>query len=192
MFEESGGWQDQIAASFGGFNRINFHSDGYEVQPLIISPDRKQMLNERLLMYFTGFTRFSADIHKVNNITSSKNTNQLKEMLSLVDEAERVLTDKSINLDEFGCLLNNTWQLKRGTGRNVSTDAIDVLYQRGIDAGALGGKLLGAGGGGFLIFYVSPENVENVKRTMNDLLYIPFQFENSGSQIIHYSPEVNM
>ncbi|MBR3823736.1 MAG: kinase [Lachnospiraceae bacterium] len=192
MCEESGGWQDQIAASFGGFNRINFHSDGYEVQPLIISPDRKQMLNERLLMYFTGFTRFSADIHKVNNITSSKNTNQLKEMLSLVDEAERVLTDKSINLDEFGCLLNNTWQLKRGTGRNVSTDAIDVLYQRGIDAGALGGKLLGAGGGGFLIFYVSPENVENVKRTMNDLLYIPFQFENSGSQIIHYSPEVNM
>lgn len=192
MCEESGGWQDQIAASFGGFNRINFHSDGYEVKPVIIAPERKEMLNDRLLMYFTGFTRFSADVQKANNITASKNTNQLREMLSLVDEAERVLTDKTIDLDEFGRLLHTTWQLKRGTGNHVSTEAIDVLYQRGIEAGAIGGKLLGAGGGGFLVFYVSPENEERVKAAMKDLLYIPFRFENSGSQIIHYSPETNM
>lgn len=192
MCEESGGWQDQIAASFGGFNKINFHSNGYEVHPLIIAPERKQMLNDRLLMYFTGFTRFSADIQKANNITSSKNTYQLREMLGLVDEAERVLTDKNCDLDEFGRLLNITWQLKRGTGNHVSTEAIDVLYQRGIDAGAIGGKLLGAGGGGFLVFYVSPENVESVKAAMKDLLYIPFRFENSGSQIIHYSPEADV
>lgn len=192
MCEESGGWQDQIAASFGGFNKINFHSNGYEVHPLIIAPERKQMLNDRLLMYFTGFTRFSADIQKANNITSSKNTYQLREMLGLVDEAERVLTDKNCDLDEFGRLLNITWQLKRGTGNHVSTEAIDVLYQRGINAGAIGGKLLGAGGGGFLVFYVSPENVESVKAAMKDLLYIPFRFENSGSQIIHYSPEADV
>lgn len=189
MCEEAGGWQDQIAASFGGFNRIDFHSDGYEVRPLIIAPERKHELNDRLLMYFTGFTRFSADIQKANHITTSKNTSQLREMLGLVDEAERVLTDKTVDLDEFGHLLNRTWQLKRGTGSHVSTEAIDVLYQKGIAAGAIGGKLLGAGGGGFLLFYVSPENVQTVKEAMSDLLYIPFRFENSGTQIIHYSPE---
>ena len=152
LCQEAGGWQDQIAASFGGFNRINFNADGYEVLPVIINPDRKKRLNSNLMMFFTGFTRFSSDVQKANAMSRVDKTNQLKEMLELVDEAEKVLTDKNIDLNEFGYLLDHTWKLKRQTGNAVSTDSIDGLYEKGIRAGALGGKLLGAGGGGFLVF----------------------------------------
>ena len=153
---EAGGWQDQIAASFGGFNRINFNADGYEVLPIIISPERKRQLNNNLMMFFTGFTRFSSDIQ---------------------------------NLDDFGRLLDVTWKLKRKTGSAVSTDSIDELYNRGLAAGALGGKLLGAGGGGFLVFYVQPEKQEAVRCAMHNLMYIPFKFEDGGTQVIYYGPE---
>ena len=186
---ESGGWQDQIAASFGGLNRINFTADGYEVLPVIISPERKRQLNDNLLMFFTGFTRFSSDVQKVNRLDDRGKRAQLREMYLLVDEAEKVLTDKSGDLDEFGRLLDHTWKLKRQTGSAVSTDSIDGLYSKGIRAGALGGKLLGAGGGGFLIFYVRPERRESVMQAMSDLLHIPFRFENGGTKVIHYSPE---
>lgn len=186
---EAGGWQDQIAASFGGFNRINFNADGYEVLPVIISPERKRRLNDNLLMFFTGFTRFSSDVQKANKQSYHDKTAELKEMLSLVDDAERVLTDKTADLDDFGRLLDHTWKLKRQTGAAISTDSIDALYSKGIAAGALGGKLLGAGGGGFLVFYVQPEYRESVMKAMSDLLYIPFRFEDGGTRVIHYSPE---
>lgn len=190
LCNETGGWQDQIAASFGGLNRINFGPDGYEVLPVIISPDRKSQLNNNLLMFFTGFTRFSSDIQRVNAISKNEKKAQLKEIYSLVDEAEKVLVDKEKNIDDFGILLNQTWKLKRQTGVAISTNSIDELYLKGIEAGALGGKLLGAGGGGFLIFYVCPENQEAVKRAMKELLYIPFRFENGGTRVIHYTPEL--
>jgi D-glycero-alpha-D-manno-heptose-7-phosphate kinase len=154
LCNEAGGWQDQIAASFGGFNRINFNADGYEVLPLIISPKRKKQLNNNLMMFFTGFTRFSSDVQKANALGGQDRKVQLKQMHELVDEAERILTDKETNLDDFGRLLDVTWKLKRQTGASISTDSIDRLYAKGIEAGALGGKLLGAGGGGFLVFYV--------------------------------------
>lgn len=189
LCKEAGGWQDQIAAAYGGLNRIDFTGDGYEVHPIIISPDRKQQLNDNLLMFFTGFTRFSADVQQANNLGAKDKIAQLKEMLALVDDAEKVLTDKSADLDDFGRLLDHTWKLKRQTGAAVSTHSIDALYARGMEAGALGGKLLGAGGGGFLVFYVQPDNREKVLAAMKDLLYIPFAFENSGTQIIHYTPE---
>ena len=186
---EAGSWQDQIAASFGGFNRINFNADAYEVLPVIISPERKRRLNDNLLMFFTGFTRFSSDVQKANRQGYHDKTAELKEMLSLVDDAERVLTDKTTDLDDFGRLLDHTWKLKRQTGAAISTDSIDALYSKGIAAGALGGKLLGAGGGGFLVFYVKPEYRESVMKAMSDLLYIPFRFEDGGTRVIHYSPE---
>lgn len=190
LCQEAGGWQDQIAASFGGFNRINFNADGYEVLPVIISPERKKQLNDNLLMFFTGFTRFSSDVQKANSSSSPKDKNaMLREMYSLVDEAEKVLTEKTADLDDFGRLLDHTWKLKRQTGSAVSTNSIDGLYSRGIEAGALGGKLLGAGGGGFLVFYVQPEYQENVRKAMSDLMYIPFEFENGGTRVIHYTPE---
>ena len=189
LCQEAGGWQDQIAASFGGFNRINFNENGYEVLPVIITPERKKRLNQNLMMFFTGFTRFSSDVQKANAAEKIDKTAQLKEMLSLVDEAEKVLTDSARDLDDFGQLLDHTWKLKRKTGSAVSTNSIDVLYAKGIEAGALGGKLLGAGGGGFLVFYVQPEYHEAVRLAMRDLLYIPFEFENGGTRVIHYTPE---
>lgn len=157
---------------------------------MIISPDRKKELNNNLLMFFTGFTRFSSDIQKANNVNETEEKRiRLKKMYELVNEAEAILTDKNRDLDDFGKLLDNTWKLKKGTGSSISTNSIDELYEKGIKAGALGGKLLGAGGGGFLLFYVQPEKKENVKKAMNDLMYIPFKFEDSGTQVIHYSPE---
>lgn len=190
LCNEAGGWQDQIAASFGGFNRINFGADGYEVFPIIISPNRKKQLNNNLMMFFTGFTRFSSDIQKVNNVNGTEEKrSKLKKMYNLVDEAEAVLTNNDRNIDEFGELLNETWKLKKGTGNSISTGSIDELYDKGIKAGALGGKLLGAGGGGFLVFYVQPEKQEHVKKAMRDLMYIPFKFEGGGTRVIHYSPE---
>lgn len=190
LCNEAGGWQDQIAASFGGFNRINFNANGYDVLPVIISPERKRNLNNNLLMFFTGFTRFSSDIQKANNVSGTDvKKKQLKKMCSLVDEAESILTDEKRDLDEFGKLLDTTWQLKKSTGSTISTGSIDGLYEMGIKAGALGGKLLGAGGGGFLVFYVQPERKAEVMEAMKDLMFIPFRFEEGGTRVIHYSPE---
>ena len=189
LCQETGGWQDQIAASFGGLNKILFSDDEYEVQPVIISPERKKQLNDNLLMFFTGFTRFSSEMQKENNVAAKDKVAQLKEMRSLVDQAEQVLINKKSDLDEFGRLLDLTWKLKRKTGSKISTNSIDMIYEKGITAGALGGKLLGAGGGGFMIFYVQPEKQEAVKSTMKELLYIPFEFENGGTRVIHYTPE---
>lgn len=188
LCNEAGGWQDQIAASFGGFNRINFNAEGYEIHPVIIAPERKKALDENLMMFFTGFTRFSAEVQKSSNKLEDK-TVQLKEMLALVNEAEAVLTNKNADLNQFGRLLDHTWNLKRQTGAAVSTDSIDGFYAKAIQAGALGGKLLGAGGGGFLLFYVPKEKKEDVKKAMKDLLYVPFSFEDGGTRVIHYTPE---
>ena len=190
LCKEAGGWQDQIAASFGGFNRINFNANGYEVLPIIVSPDRKKQLETNLMMFFTGFTRFSSDIQKINNVSGTENKKKnLKQMYTLVNDAEKILVDKNNNLDDFGYLLNTTWMLKKKNGSSISTGKIDDLYNKGISAGALGGKLLGAGGGGFLIFYVPIEKQNAVKEALDDLMYIPFKFENNGTQIIYYSPE---
>ena len=189
LCNEKGGWQDQIAASFGGFNRINFGADGYEVLPLIISSERKRQLNDRLHLFFTGFTRFSSEMQEVNNVSAEEKNTQLRALASLVDEAEQILVNKERNLDDFGLLLDQTWKLKKSTGAKISTGSIDELYQKGIAAGALGGKLLGAGGGGFLLFYVRPEKEVAVKQALKELTYIPFQFENEGTRVIHYTPE---
>lgn len=188
LCKESGGIQDQIAASFGGFNRINFNEYGYTVNPIIISPDRKRQLSDNLMLFFTGFSRFSSDISKVQESTMKDKTKQLLEMLSLVDNAEKVLASKD-DLNEFGRLLDYTWKLKRGITSKISNDSIDTLYAKAIEAGALGGKLLGAGGGGFLLFYVESDKRKAVKEAMKDLLYVPFKFENDGTRIIYYAAE---
>ena len=190
LCNEAGGWQDQIAASFGGMNRIEFNKDGtYDVRPIIIHPERKKQLNDNLLLYFTGFTRFSSEMQKKNSAGYAEKIKQLQEMYELVNEAEAVLEDKNRDLDDFGRLLDKTWKLKRQTGGAVTTNSIDALYEQGIKAGAVGGKLLGAGGGGFLVFYVQPDKKKVVMEKMKDLLYIPFHFENGGTRVIHYSPE---
>lgn len=185
---ESGGVQDQIAASFGGFNRIRFDADGYTVSPVILSPQRKEELNENLMLFFTGFSRFSADIQTETKKCLKNRKDQLLEMLCLVDDAEKVLTSKA-DLEQFGKLLDYTWRLKRGITSQISTDSIDLIYEKALRAGATGGKLLGAGGGGFLLFYVEKDRQKKVREALEDLLYVPFVFENAGTKVVHYTPE---
>lgn len=189
LCKEAGGIQDQIAASFGGFNRIDFSRDGYTVNPVIISPERKKDLNNHLMLFFTGFSRFSSDIQKGTEQAIKDKTNQLIEMYRLVGEAEKILTNRSIGLDEFGSLLDYAWRLKRGISSDISSDSIDEQYERAVKAGALGGKLLGAGGGGFLLFYVPKGKQEAVKDALKEQMYVPFKFENEGTKVIYYNPE---
>lgn len=190
LCNEAGGWQDQIAASYGSFNRIDFKDNSYHVTPIIISPERKEKLNDNLLLFFTGFTRYSADIQSSTKLSLTEKKKQLTEMLELVDEAQEILENSRRDLNDFGRLLDKTWKLKRQTGSQISSGTIDELYEKGIQAGALGGKLLGAGGGGFLLFYVEKDKQEKVKDALQELMEVPFKFENYGTRVIYYSPEV--
>ncbi len=189
LCKEAGGWQDQIAASFGGLNRIDFKDGSYDVNPIIINPDRKLKLDNNLMLFFTGFTRFSSDIQKSTKQTMGDKHKQLEEMLNLVDEAQSILENKNTDLDDFGRLLDKTWKLKKETGANISKSAIDEYYDIGISSGALGGKLLGAGGGGFLLFYVPTDKQDNVRMALKGLMEVPFHFENGGTKVIYYTPE---
>lgn len=184
---EVGGWQDQIAASYGGLNKITFREGAFEVDPVIIKPDRKRALESNLLLFFTGFTRFSSDVQREQSY--SERTAQLIRMCEMVEQAERILVDSSAPLRHFGELLDETWRLKRSLGAGISTNPIDDFYERAIAAGASGGKLLGAGGGGFLLFYCESDVQGSVRAALSDLMEIPFAFENDGVRVIHYSPE---
>lgn len=181
---EEGGIQDQIAAAFGGFNRIDFGAHGYTVTPVGISDERKEMLNGNLMMFFTGLSRFSFEIQQSTKTAMDSKTAELLEMLGMVDIAEKILIDPSANLDDFGRLLNETWLLKRSISKKISSDYIDECYAKAIRAGALGGKLLGAGGGGCLLFYVTEEKRQSVRNALSDMHEIKFRFENEGTQII--------
>lgn len=187
LCDESGGEQDQIAAAYGGFNKIEFHSGGFEVSPIVISSEKKQQLNDRLMMFFTGFSRFSFSIQTEHEKAIQTKQQQLIELLSLTDQAEAILT--SGDLDDFGRLLDHTWRLKRGLNAAVSTSEIDRFYNLALSAGALGGKLLGAGGGGFLLLYVQLEKQEAVRKALAQLKEIPFKFETGGARILYYAAE---
>lgn len=189
LCKESGGIQDQVAASYGGFNRIDFYDGGFRVSPIVISAERKKKLNENLMLFFTGFARFSGEIAAEQEKNIKIKRDELEEMHKLVDVAQQILVSKVV-LSEFGRLLDYTWKLKKRMADSVSNDAIDELYQKAIAAGALGGKLLGAGGGGFILFYVEKDKQEAVKKALDNLLYIPFEFENEGTRIIYYQAEV--
>ena len=190
ILKEHGGWQDQVAAAFGGFNRIDFKDNQFKVSPIVIHPDRKTQLDNSLMLFYTGVTRFSSEVQKDTFARPEDKKAQLKEMLSLVDDAQSILENKNADLNDFGRMLDHTWKLKRGTGSKVSNGSIDELYERGIKAGALGGKLLGAGGGGFLLFYVEPDKQQNVIKALDDLMHVPFNFENEGTSIVYYNPIV--
>lgn len=189
LCKESGGWQDQIAASFGGLNRIDFADNQFKVSPIIIHPERKALLNDSLLLFYTGISRYSAEVQKDTLSNQTDKTAQFKEILQLVDEAQTILEDKHSDFNDFGRLLDHTWKLKRNTGGKVSNTFIDDIYAKGLKAGALGGKLLGAGGGGFILFYVEPDKRQNVLDALDNLMNVPFSFENEGTTIAYYNPE---
>ena len=188
---EAGGLQDQIAVAFGGMNKILFSGNDYTVCPVKISLARKVLLEKRLMLFFTGFSRLSFKIQEKTRNRLSSRIEILLEMKRLVDEAERILIDEKTSLDDFGRLLDYGWRLKREINQEISTDEVDILYERAKKAGALGGKLLGAGGGGFLLLYVTPERREEVRQALAGLLHVPFQFENSGTETIYYAPDYN-
>ena len=141
-----------------------------------------------MMLFFTGFSRTASEIvvEQIKNIPNK--IKELHTMRDMVDEAIAILKSDGDWLGNFGKLLNKGWELKRGLSSKISNDSIDDFYDRAIKAGALGGKLLGAGGGGFLLIYARPENQENIKEALSQLLYIPFSFENEGSQIIYHAP----
>ena len=187
ILKEHGGWQDQVAAAYGGLNRIDFKDGDFTVHPIIISPERKHELDENLMLFYTGIQRFSSEIQADTFAKPVDKTKQLLDMLALVDEAEKVLTDRNTSLNEFGKLLDQTWKLKRGTGSKVSNGSIDELYDIAIKAGAIGGKLLGAGGGGFLLFYCEKEKQPSLIEAL-ELMIVPFNFESDGAQVLYYAP----
>ena len=189
ILQEHGGWQDQVAAAYGGLNRIDFKDGDFSVHPIIISPERKHELDENLMLFYTGIQRFSSEIQADTFAKPVDKTQQLLDMLALVDEAEKVLTDRKTSLNEFGKLLDQTWRLKRGTGAKVSNGSIDELYNIALKAGALGGKLLGAGGGGFLLFYCEKQKQPALVKALEQLMVVPFNFENEGAQVLYYNPQ---
>lgn len=181
---EAGGWQDQIAAAYGGLNHIEFDNNGFHVSPVRISDERAEELDQNLLLFFTGFTRFSSAIQKINEQQPKENKiPYLSKMKEITNAASAVLENNAEDMDKFGILLGQEWEQKKKTGKAVSSEKINTLYQIGINAGALGGKLLGAGGGGFLLLYVQPEKQQEVRTALNELLEVPFRFEKSGSII---------
>ena len=189
LCKEVGGIQDQIASAYGGMNKIVFSDSGYQVKPVVIYPIRKRKLNSHLMLFFTGSSRYSFEISVHTRAQLKNKEKDLLEMKRLVDEAEKILTDKDKDLNEFGRLLDYNWGLKRSINKEISTDATDLIYKKAKDAGALGGKLLGAGGGGFILLYAELDKQAAVRYALNDLLYVPFRFDESGSDIIYYEPE---
>lgn len=188
--KENVGSQDQVAAAFGGLNKIIFGGpQEFEVQPLRVPERRIEELQDRLLLFFTGFSRNASDIAASQIKNTPHKERELTEMRKLVDEAIAILNSPNADLDDFGRLLHETWQLKRALSEAITTSRIDEIYEVGRSAGALGGKLLGAGGGGFMLFYVRPENQVKVKEALKNLLHVPFRFEQQGSQIIYSSQE---
>lgn len=187
MLGENVGAQDQVVAAHGGFNKINFSGDDeIKVEPIIIDKERVKELESRLMLFFTGFSRIASEIAKeqIDNTPSKKR--ELTYMYQMVEEAINILNKKN-DILEFGKLLNETWKLKRMLSNKISTPAIDNIYERALEAGAVGGKLLGAGGGGFMLLFVSPEKQQKVREALKDLLEVKFNFENGGSQIIYYN-----
>lgn len=185
--QEVVGVQDQIAVAHGGFNRINIHADDrYEVIPMTIPAERIKELNDNLILFYTGISRTASVVaaDKVKSIP--KKHQELFRMKEMVDQAVHILNDGR-PIDEFGDLLNEAWLIKRGLSSKVSTSFIDDVYNAGLAAGARGGKLLGAGGGGFVLFYAPMERHEAVQRALHNLLRVPIEFEYSGSQVVFFS-----
>jgi D-glycero-alpha-D-manno-heptose-7-phosphate kinase len=190
LLHETVGAQDQASCAHGGFNRINFHTnDSIEVKRILAPPSRIAELQDHLALYFTGFSRTASEIAKEQVKATPNRQKELTEMYQMVDEAEAIVANPTRSLDEFGRLLHQNWQIKRTLTQMISNSSIDEIYEAGISAGALGGKILGAGSGGFMLFFVPPERKEALRRRLKNLLCVPFAFSDRGSDVVVYEPE---
>ncbi len=186
---ENVGSQDQVSAAFGGFNRIEFHrNDSFDVAPVILPGHRREELRDHLMLCFTGFSRIASEVAKSKIDNLKKREKELKLMRAMVDEALAILQDVSEPIDSFGKLIDASWQYKRSLSDRVSTPEIDTIYQVAMDAGAVGGKILGAGGGGFLLIFAKPERHAAIRERLSKLIHVPFDFEDSGSRVVLYQP----
>lgn len=182
------GSQDQVAAAFGGLNRMEFNSkENFLVQPVTVNQKKITELQNHLMFFFTGFARTASEIvpEQIQNI--HEKTSELHTMKEMAEQAVDILNNSSDGIESFGLLLNESWKLKRSLSSQISTSAIDNMYDCALKAGALGGKLCGAGGGGFMLLFVPPRKQRMVRKALKDLLYVPFHFENLGSQITLYA-----
>ena len=187
---ENVGSQDQYAAAFGGLNRIDFgKGKRISVSPIFISPNDLSYLQDNLLFYFSGIARMSSEIQAEHKKNLPLIVSQLNEMHQMVDEAQHFLGQGKKGIDAFGSLLHEAWKLKKSFSKKVSTGVLDVIYKRAMDAGASGGKVCGAGGGGFMMFYVRPEYREKVKEALKGMLLIPIRLEYLGAHVVFYTHE---
>ena len=187
MIKEHVGSQDQVAVAFGGLNKIVFSGQhNIEVNPIILSKSRFQQFQDHLMLFFTGFSRLASEIEedKIKQISNKKT--ELSSLYNMVEDAIDILNGEG-DIVDFGKLLHESWRLKKSLSDKVSTSHIDDIYETGIKNGAIGGKLLGAGGGGFILFFVKPEDQSKLRQALGHLLHVPFRFDTTGSQIVYYS-----
>ena len=190
ILKENVGSQDQVLAAFGGLNRVDFSGDcDIEIKRITVKPQKLELLQNHLMLVFSGFSRTASEIAREQIKQTPSKKRELTEMCRIVDEAVKILTGDN-DIADFGKLLHEGWQLKRSLSNKISSPYTDYLYETAIRAGATGGKLLGAGGGGFVLLFVKPELQPKVREALGDLLFVPFRFENSGSQIIFYEPDM--
>jgi D-glycero-alpha-D-manno-heptose-7-phosphate kinase len=191
LLQESVGSQDQVSAAYGGFNRINFNMDGgIEAKQILIAQDRLAALQQHCALYFTGFSRTASEIAKEQIRMTPHRKHELDVMLQMVNEAEAIIANPNRSLDEFGHLMHDSWQVKRTLTQSITNTDLDEIYEAGRSAGALGGKLLGAGGGGFMLFFVPPERRQALRMRLKNLLCVPITFSSRGSHVVVYEPEL--
>jgi D-glycero-alpha-D-manno-heptose-7-phosphate kinase len=189
MLREPVGLQDQISAAFGGFNHIHFRPDGtYDVEPMILPRERLAALEDHLLLVFTGISRLAPAVAQTVIDNLKNRTGELKAMQQMVGRAIELLASPA-DIVEFGRLLDESWRLKRRLSDRVSNSEVDALYETATRAGAIGGKLLGAGGGGFVLLFVRPEERARVVEAVRNLITVPFKFDMSGCRIALYQPD---
>jgi len=189
MIRETVGSQDQATAAYGGFNHIQFLTNGeISVRPVIMSSDRLHDLNRHLMLFYTGIKRTAAEVavSYVQDIESKRR--QLRIMKDLVEESLSLINSNT-GLSGFGELMHEAWQAKRSLSSSVTNDEVDQMYAAARSAGAIGGKITGAGGGGFMLLFVPPEHQAKVRQALNKLIHVPFSFDNNGSQIVYFQHE---
>jgi D-glycero-alpha-D-manno-heptose-7-phosphate kinase len=190
LLREAVGVQDQVSAAFGGFNHITVRQDGtFQVNPIVMPRPRLDALQAHLLLMFTGISRTAAEVAQTLIANLPRRATHLRTIQTMVDEAVAILSSPSASLDDFGRLLHESWMVKRELSDCVSNSTVDEVYDRARRAGALGGKLLGAGGGGFMLLFVRPDDRERVCQALTDFISVPFRFDASGSRIVLYQPD---
>jgi D-glycero-alpha-D-manno-heptose-7-phosphate kinase len=190
LIGENVGSQDQVSAAYGGLNLIEFHRNGsFSASPLVLRQERLDEFQSHLMLCFTGFARIASEVAKSQIDNLRQRQAQLHRMREMVDEAINILQSKSTSIEELGKLLHDSWLCKRSLSDKVSTNEIDYMYQEAIKAGAVGGKIMGAGGGGFMMLFAKPENQSAVRDRLRHLIHVPFRFDSGGSRIVMYQPD---